>query len=106
MVRLVKGGPRVPARIFRCCCCTIVGGEFNDPHDWSAETCDRSGVLSAEVAGKQVDLDRVWYYGTVIDEPEYRYQMDHLDWSRKTGANVPEASPERAVRLDRSAPLF
>lgn len=66
-VKLVKGGPWVPARIY----------------------------LAAEIGKASVEIERVWEYGHMIDEPEWRRLMDRL-------GIVPLGEP---VDLNRLPPL-
>lgn len=105
MMELRKGAPMTPARIYRACRCTIGGGRFNDTHDWT-EDCDRSGMLVAEAAGREVDIEQVWHHGHRVTESEWRYQTDLLGWRRAHEPASPEASPDKVVRLDQAPPIF
>lgn len=67
LVRLVKGGPLVPARIIRA----------HTTHDpLTGEPMDRSPHWHAEIAGKVVDIEAVWHRrGEPITEAEYDDRM-------------------------------
>lgn len=86
-VRMVKGGPRVAARIVR--------SVATDP--MTGETLDRSPVTWAEIAGKPVEVDRVWMFGEVIDEAEYRRLTAVAEWARYFSPDDPAAAPDQRI---------
>lgn len=77
-LRLVKGGPWVPSRIYAYR--PRVAGTDH---------------LAAHVNGEHCEVDRVWLYGHPISEDEYRRML-----------SSPHAQPKRAVNLAAAAPLF
>lgn len=104
-MRLVKGGPWVPARIHRPCHCTINGGLINAAHAWR-DTCDRFPRLVAEIAGEDADLWRVWENGRPIPQAEYDHLMRVRSWAETYAPGAPEANPRQAVDLGAMPPLF
>lgn len=106
--RLVRNGPRVPVRIHRTCLCTPcdTSGGFL-PHEWS-EACDRSGVLRAEVDGREVDPREVWLWccENRITEDEYRLLRAQAQWAREWAPERPEANPTRQVNLAEMRPIL
>lgn len=105
LTRLVKGGPLMPARIWRPCVCTVNGGEDGAEHDWQP-TCDRNPPLAAEVNGQPHDVDRVWMSRDVITEAEYRYLMDTAAWDRANDPTAPMANPAQPINPLTVKPLF
>jgi hypothetical protein len=97
LVRLVKGGPRVPARIF-------VGPPL-DPE--TLEEMDRPPVLRATVAGERShDPYLVWTWKREpIDESEYRWRLATLEWAMQHAPDSPEANPRRPIRLATMPPI-
>ena len=95
-MRLVRGGPWVPARIRRVCQCTVNGGDEERDHDWQ-ESCDRNPPLSADINGEEADVElatrvldqvkRVGEVGRTVGKAELR---DIVRWCRR--APHPEAS--------------
>lgn len=100
MVRLVKGGPRVPAMI--CRQPHEPGNPFN-PLDRSPRS-----MLHAEIDGQAADVDHVWgMRGEPIDEAEYRYQVDLGRWAKHHAPGHPRADPRSRIDLLRAPlPLF
>ena len=96
-LRLVKGGPFVPARIIRICHCTI-GAEGDRPHEWFF-TCDRYPPLSAEINGQEADVARVWAYGRKIKPSEYDHLTALREWAKRHAPQEPEANPRHAPDL-------
>ena len=97
-VRMVRGGPYVPAKIWdeaerggdgelledeklRC----IVNGNERDPEHWA---------------------ERLNLYGIVIDEKEYEYLSRVSTWAKEWAPDAPEASPTQAIDPLRSKPIF
>jgi len=98
--RLVKGGPMVPARIWRECRCTVNG---ETPHDWR-DTCDRYPPLTGEIDGSPAEVERVWTSGEAIPEREYRFMVADAEWCRQNAPADPKSSPRQPVDF-RSMPL-
>ena len=119
LLRLVKGGRLVPARIYRPCpmiepCRDVmIGGiVYPDlepgevhPDDW-CRPCDRSRPLRADIAGEPCDPLRVWEGGAFTTRAEWRYQEDDLDWARAHAPATPQARPTQAIDLGKTPSLF
>lgn len=102
-VKLAKGGVLVPARIWRLCHCTPVGGPNNRPHDWSP-LCDRFPPLYAEIDGKPASVDRLWTSGREIDKAEYDYMVANTQWARQYTPGDPIANPRQPVDVTKLPP--
>ncbi len=97
MIKLVRHGPEVAARIF-------VAHTLHEPGDPS-NVMDRSPFLAAEIAGEPVDLYRVWETkGRAITGAEYRFQLADAAWARAHSPATPKANP-RAPIDHMSAPV-
>lgn len=97
MIRAVKNGPLIPARIFWC------SHEPGVPEN----LLDRWPIpfLAAEIAGRWVDVDRVWHVkGRPITEAEFRFQMADLEHAKRWRPNEAIAQPHKPVDL-RSLPI-
>ena len=97
-MRLVKGGPWVPALIYRPC-----------PIEFKPETfqwIDRVYHLKAEIDGMPTDVDRVWLSGQYIIAAEYLYLRADRAWVRQHAPHLPEATPERPIDISRMTPIF
>jgi len=109
VIRLVKGGPLVPARIWRPCACTVPNGDDaidpNALHEWR-ETCDRFPHLRGEIDGKHADLWMVWTSGRPTTEANWRYMTDVSRWARAHAPHEPEAQPRETVNLAAIPPIF
>jgi hypothetical protein len=92
-MRLVKGGPWLPARIDQDCYCTV-GCE--EAHQWTS-ACDRHPHLRAVLDGREVTLERVWTSGREISEGEHSYLVQALAYDRAHG--------ERSARADQPIDL-
>lgn len=90
-VRLCKGGPWVPLRIW-------YGPSF-DPA--TREPCDRSHHWRAELNGEQVDVWDHWPYcaGQPIPESEYRYMLATFSHAAAYEPAAPQANPRRRIDL-------
>lgn len=95
---LVPGGPRVPARIWRPCHCTVNGGDDNRQHDWS-ETCDRFPPLACDVDGRAVDPAEAWTWlaKNPISRREYEFMAADAEWCRRHAPGDPKANPRQRV---------
>lgn len=99
MIRLVKGGPEVPARIYRHATTHEPGDEEN--------LMERPAFLVAEIAGELVDLDDVWLRGgRAIDDAEYRFQVADHAHAREWRPRDAKANPRRAIDLMATALPF
>ena len=97
-MRYVRGGPKVAVRIWL---------EVTPDPDFPDNEMDRASVLRCEVAGKEIDADKIvdiWHRcaGHPIDKAEYDYLLAALDWDRRH-ANT---DPGRAVDLRDKPALF
>ena len=118
-MRLVKGGPLVPARIYRVCpmvepCRDVMIGGLvypdiepgeADPDDW-CRPCDRTRPLRADIAGEPCDPLRVWEGGRFTTRAEWRFLTDDLAWARQHAPASPQARPKQAVDLRSQPALF
>lgn len=92
LIRLVKGGPEVPARIYR-------HATAHEPGD-AANVMERPAFLVAEIAGEPAELDDVWLRsGRAIDEAEYRFQIADHAHARAFRPRDAKAEPRRAIDL-------
>ena len=84
LIRLCKGGPKIPARI---------------THDfglWSASIMGAPCGASHEDPLKADGISRIWSYGEMIDHAEYQGRL----------ARPPQVDPTKAVDLASLSPLF
>lgn len=90
-VRLVKGGPWVPASV------TLIDGD-RDPATWELMSDQR---LHAEVERRPVPTDGWWPAGWPwhpIDEAEFRFMTDTSAWAkRQPAAQHPLSTPRRPI---------
>lgn len=92
LVRLVRGGPWCPARIY-----------FGQPHDpVTGEILDRSYRMVAEVNGEPHDVYRIWPYcaGDEIDKAEYDYRIADRDWCVQFDSTAPQANSRSPINID------
>lgn len=99
-MRLVRRGPFVACRIWRCCSCTVNGGDENEQHDWQA-TCDRFPQLTATVNGedRSEKLSKVWTYGKPIKRSEYDFMVADAAWLRQHDPEDAKATPTAPVDI-------
>lgn len=104
-LRLVKGGPKVPAR--------IIHAPATDP--LTGETLDRSYWWSAEISGKPAgepsmqptdEVMRIWLFGEPITEADYRYEVADMDWCLAHAPAEPKANPRQRIDLASLPALF
>ena len=83
--RFVRGGPRVPARIWR-----------------------EDGVLKAECNGKTANPFALWprVMGREITEREYRHLTDLATWCLAYAPHEPPARPDQPIDLGKQEPIF
>lgn len=105
VTRLVRGGPEVPARIWRPCACTVNGGDDQQCHDWR-DTCDRYPHLQGEIDGTYADLWRVWTGGRRTTESHWRYMTDVARWAETHAPQDPTANPKQPIDLGAMPPVF
>lgn len=90
LMKAVKGGPEVPASI-----------------QWEQTECepgesdnlmDRSPILTARIAGKLVDLDRVWNWSKrAISEADHDFRLADMMWAKEHRPELPIANPHKRV---------
>jgi hypothetical protein len=99
-MKLVKGGPWVPVRIW-C-------GPSHDPV--TGEVLDRSWLWQAQVDGGPFEdaFHRAWPYcaGHPITDTEYNYMRDVTLWAKEYAPEQPEAAPRQRIDLNRMPTLF
>ena len=105
--RLVKGGPYVPARIFRTCCCTVNGGEENAEHPWRP-SCDRFPPLRGEINGEERNPFDIWsrLAKHPITKADFHFMTDTRKWAEAHSPLMPEADPRRSIDLNTIPPMF
>lgn len=97
LVRLVAGGPEVPAAI-------VYEQTLHEP-DEPDNLMDRSPQLVAYLAGKVVKIAEVWERrGRPIDAAEYAYQLADLTWAQRHAPGEPKATPHRPINLTIAPP--
>jgi hypothetical protein len=95
-MRLTRGGPWVPAILYRPC-----------PIEFNPETfqgVDRVYHLEAEIDGRPVGLDRIWGYGRRIPMAEYLFLKANSAWVRQYAPHLPEANPRQPIDFDTLPP--
>ena len=98
-MRLTRGGPWVPAIVYRPCPIEL------EPETFQA--VDRHYRLVAEIGGKPSEVLRVWQYGERIEQAEYKYLSDDRDWCRRHAPERLEAAtPRDYFRVDLMKPIF
>ncbi|MFA9204885.1 MAG: hypothetical protein ACEQSH_00355 [Bacteroidia bacterium] len=93
-LRLVKGGPYVPAAITR------------DGGAWGAIINGiRSEPTDADPA-RATDVFRVWHSGMRIDAAEYRHMLAVSHWAKDHAPDDPAADPTKPIALARRPSVF
>lgn len=104
-----SGAPWLPARIYRECCCTINGGEWQAPHAWEP-TCDRFNPwqIRCEVDGHPESVVDWWVQlaKEPITEADYRFRVDDVAYKRANEPWLPESRPTERIDLRTTEPLF
>lgn len=100
--RLVRGGPRVPVRIWYGQ--AIVGGEEQDrAPGWFVEIDGRTDRVEFGEDGYRcrvpLDVEKVWPHCAKepITEAEYQYLVAHAGWAREHSPDHPKAQPRKPV---------
>ncbi len=97
-MRLVRGGPLVPVRIW-----------FGEPFDpCTGEWCERSHRWRAAIDGEQVSIWRAWpsCSGRPISEGDYRFMRAMSAHARTYEPGLPQANPLKPIDLNAMAPIF
>lgn len=97
-MRLVRGGPWCPVRIWH-------GMPF-DPA--TGEWCERQEKWRACLNGEQVDVWRCWpgCSGHPISEADYRHMRAAQNYAVTFEADLPAANPHRKIDLDTLPPIY
>lgn len=99
-MRLVKGGPLVPARIFLPC---PIDPEFGFP-------MDRPRHLIAEIDGviepAPRAVERIWLSAELIDKATFEFMNADAEWCRTHAPAEPKASPRKAIDARKAPPVF
>ena len=103
--RLIRGGPRVPARMYLGC--PMVPSDDTDagPIDWCHAT-DRCRHLQAEVDGKPASIYRVWPGAGPITAADFAFLSADAAWERENQPSGPKANPHDPVDWLTMPPIF
>jgi len=93
VLRLVRGGPQVAARI------------VHDDTGWWAEINATKYPAAADPFEAE-GIARIWHYGRRVDVPEYEYRLKLAAWAREHDPDHPMANPERPVSPNATKPVF
>lgn len=94
LIRVVSGGPWVPARIWY-----ERNPEHSEPEPWANGENRILGIFAA-INGKQADPMRVWHTkGRPIDENEYHFLLRDAAWIAANAPRDPKAQPDKKVDL-------
>ncbi len=95
-LRLIKGGPFVPARIFLPC---PIDPEFGHP-------MDRSRHLIGEIDGKEVEVERIWLSAEEIGPAEFAFMTADASWCRNWAPAEPQANPRKPIDARTAPPAY
>jgi hypothetical protein len=99
MIRLVKGGPEVPARIYAHATQYEPGNPDN--------VMERPSFLVAEISGEPAEVDSVWLRkGREITEREYNVALIDQRFARTFAPATPVANPTKRIDLLKTALPF
>jgi len=101
-MRLVRGGPLVPVKIWFGL--PIVDGEEQDRSlRWCVEV-DRKTTSKDEL----ISIDRAWPWcaKNPISEADYNFMVAHADWAIEHQRDHPKAQPRKAVDYHSLKPRF
>lgn len=97
-LRLIKGGPWVPAQIRR------VGTE------WHATIAGVLSVYQSELddscPSDAVAVWRIWHGGKEINEDDYQLMLQRMAWARRDMPDHPAANPDKPVDMTKLPSLF
>ena len=94
LMRLVRGGPHVPAQIIQ-----------HADGQWQA-------VIDGEARGSHpdpayaVDVFRIWHSGARTTSDEYHHRLRMKSWAQKNMPEHPAANPRKAITLTKLPPLI
>lgn len=117
-MRLVKGGPWVPVRIWledgereRCEVCGGAGAvpeQSAEGYTGRERVCSQCGgdgtllvsdqVLRAKVGDQERDPLKIWTFLWDITEEEYNFLLSRARWATAHNPTAPEANPKRPIR--------
>lgn len=106
-LRRVRGGPWVPAIIWRPC--PLIMPEPLEatpaPEEWCCPT-ERSRVLRARIGDQEASPDDVWASGRRISPKEYALRLAVRTWALTYAPAQPEANERQPVDLKTLPSLF
>lgn len=101
LIRRVKGGPWIPARIW-----FERHPEHSAPEPWENGENRILGVF-AEVNGKPASPMSVWHTrGRPIDAREYGFLLQDIEWVEAYAPHDPKANPDKRVDLSQAEMPF
>jgi hypothetical protein len=98
-MRLVRGGPQVPARIYQPCPIEFC---WLSPWQW----VDRRYKLEAEIDGTPTTVDSVWLYGRRSTMAEFEYLTHKARWARVHQPEHPAANPRAKIDLGKMKSVY
>jgi hypothetical protein len=108
--RLVRGGPRVPVRIWFGA--AIIDGEEQDrAPGWFVEIDGRTDRWERDDSGYRcrvaLEVEKAWPFCArdPITEAEYTYLVAHAGWAREHAPDHPKAQPRKAVDFNTLMPF-
>jgi hypothetical protein len=93
-LRLVKGGPYVPAMITR---------EWGQ---WGAIIDGQPGNIFAPDPVLATDVFRIWHSGIRIEHAEYLHMLEVSRWAKEHAPDDPAADPTKPISLNRRPSVF
>lgn len=100
VLRLVKGGPLVPAVIWRPCPVEV------DPFEGIIQPLDRYPHLQARILDRDVHPETVWAAGRAVPRAEWQYLVARAEWARMWAPRDPLANPKQPMAIEKMAPAF
>jgi hypothetical protein len=95
LIRLVRKGPFVPAKI-----------DFSPEAGWHATVDGVAGAIASHNPGEASDVFRIWHGGVRIDQEEYDFRMARKNYAQRHAPDLPEANTRRAIDVRRLPPLW
>jgi hypothetical protein len=100
VTRLVRGGPMVPAVIWRPCPLEI------DPYEGIIQPLDRYPHLRARILDRDVHPETVWAAGRAVPMAEWRFLTAMVAWARIWAPDHPLANPKTPIAIEKMAAAF
>jgi hypothetical protein len=93
LIRLIKGGPLVPARICheQGLWWAVVDGEVKQAH---------------ADPGHAPDVFRIWHSGQFIDQQTYEHRLRLKKWAVEHRPDHPAANPRKPIDRNSTPPVF